>query len=239
MFKYKNTPKPALQPVTDFYGQIFIESMSSFVDKTCSVFAIGDHVKSVVLAKPTTMNNETTIVELSRNVEPHSITAVCMLNEKQLLAADSNGNIMAMSQSQNPIYNDERFQKLDICAAFHVGPQVTCMMAGSIGDINEDYLQSPVLFGSRSGSVGMVAQLKDPQLYEALLTVQERLQTVEEIDGGRFYGKLAKPDLIQNVVSGDVLFRIFGMADPLKHLAGLDIEADRLLSIIESLYNSV
>lgn len=213
--------------------------MTTSNDPNNGVLAIGDHIKSVVLAKTAIVNGEQTLVEVSRNVEAHSITALCMLDDKRLLAADTNGNIMAMSQCQNPIYNDNRFQLLDITGAFHVGPTVTGLLAGHIGDVRHDLIHLPVLYTTRSGSVGLVSQFKDPQIFAALQKVQDRLRTPEEREAKQFSGKLAKPDLIVDTVDGDVLFRVFSVPEPLSLLTGFDIEADRLFTIIESLYNSV
>lgn len=203
------------------------------------VLALGDNIKSVVLAKLETLNNEQNFIEASRNVEAHSITAVCMLDEKHVLSADVNGNLMAMTQLQNPIYNDDRFQNLEVTSAFHVGPTVTCLMAGSIGDINTDLLTQPVVYTTRSGSVGLVAQFKDALLYQTLLLVQERLSSPEEREGRQFSGKLTKHSSFQDIVDGDVLFRLFDLDDPSSQLSGLDIDPSRLLSVIEALYNSV
>jgi hypothetical protein len=233
LFKYKHSPKPALQPHSEFYGQIFVEALAVQSD----LLAVGDHIKSVVVAKLASDDHKE-FLEISRNVEAHSISSLAIIDERRFLAADTVGNIMALTQVQNPIYNDTRFQTLEVSSASFFGSMITCLVPGSLTDVDTSVIHTPVVYSSQSGSVGIIGQFRNRAIYEELLVVQSRLETVEEHESSVFLGRLAKPTEY-NMVNGDILFRILEKENPEELLTGLSIPSDQLFKIIESLYNSV
>lgn len=202
--------------------------------------AIGDNIKSVVVARMPIKEKE--VIEVSRNVDAHSISSVHIVDEGRFLAADTRGNLLAMTQIQNPMYNDIRFQTLECNMAVFVGSPITTLLPGSISNTSPDVDQiiaSPVIYTSQSGAVGLIAQFKDKKLYEILLKVQSKLALAEEMEASAFLGNFNGQPPDNKVVHGDILFRLFKLEDPMSVLQGFDLSNEHLFSVIEALFNSV
>ena len=118
--------------------------------------------------------------EIGRDTHPNWMTAVEILDDDVFLGAEQCFNLFVCQKDSTATADEDRMQLQEV-GMFHLGEYVNVFRHGSLVMQNSgetsNLTQGSVLFGTISGSVGMVAQLK-PDVYSTLLDVQERLSKV-------------------------------------------------------------
>lgn len=123
---------------------------------------------------------EGNLEEIGRDTHPNWMTAVEILDDDVFLGAENCFNLF-VCQKDSTLTSDEDRLQLQEVGMFHLGDYVNVFRHGSLvmqNNIEQSNLtQGSVLFGTISGSIGMVTQLKS-DFFNFLLELQERLNTV-------------------------------------------------------------
>jgi len=118
--------------------------------------------------------------EIGRDTHPNWMTAVEILDDDVFLGAENRFNLFVCQKDSSATVDEDRMQ-LQEAGMFHLGDYVNIFRHGSLVMQNasetSNYTQGSVLFGTISGSIGMVTQLK-AEFYNFLLDVQTRLNQV-------------------------------------------------------------
>lgn len=118
--------------------------------------------------------------EIGRDTHPNWMTAVEILDDDVFLGAEQSFNLFVCQKDSTATADEDRMQLQEV-GMYHLGEYVNVFRHGSLVMQNSgetsNLTQGSVLFGTVSGSIGMVAQLK-ADVYNTLLDVQERLSKV-------------------------------------------------------------
>ncbi|KAI1309419.1 DNA damage-binding protein 1 [Halotydeus destructor] len=183
---------------------LFLKTKGDFV-------LVGDLMRSMTLLNYKPM--ESTLEEISHDYQPNWMSAVEILDDDNFLGSDNSANLF-VCQKDSAAATDEERQHLTEIGLFHLGEYVNVFQHGSlvmqhVGE-NSTPIQGSVLYGSVSGSIGLVAQLP-PKFHGFLEEVQKRLtkviKSVGKIDHEfwRSFANERKTEACYNFIDGDLI----------------------------------
>ena len=139
---------------------------------------IADMMRSINLLAYKQM--EGNLEEIGRDTHPNWMTAVEILDDDVFLGAEHCFNLFVCQKDSTATADEDRMQLQEV-GMFHIGDYVNVFRHGSLVMQNSgetsNLTQGSVLFGTISGSIGMVTQLK-ADFYNFLVEVQKRLNAV-------------------------------------------------------------
>lgn len=139
---------------------------------------IGDMMRSINLLAYKQIEGQ--FEEIGRDTHPNWMTAVEILDDDVFLGAEHSFNLFVCQKDSTATADEDRMQLQEV-GMFHLGEYVNVFRHGSLVMQNSgetsNLTQGSVLYGTISGSIGMVAQLK-ADVYSTLMDVQERLSKV-------------------------------------------------------------
>jgi len=123
---------------------------------------------------------EGTFEEIARDYNPNWMTAIEIVDDDTFLGTDNAFNMFVCTKDGGAATDEERCQMQD-AGRIYLGDMVNTIRHGSLvrqhlGDTSVPTTGS-ILFGTLSGSVGLITQIPGP-FYEFLLELQERLTKV-------------------------------------------------------------
>lgn len=139
---------------------------------------IADLMRSINLLSYKQM--EGNFEEIGRDTHPNWMTAVEVLDDDVFLGAEQCFNLFVCQKDTAATADEDRMQ-LQEAGMFHLGDFVNVFKHGSLVMQNSSEqsisTQGSVLFGTISGSIGMVTQLS-ASFFEFLSNLQDRLNSV-------------------------------------------------------------
>ena len=163
--------------------------MALYVQVRGDLIVVGDLMKSVSLLRYEP--NESAIVELARDFNPNWMTAVDALDDDAYLGAENSFNLFTLRRNSDASTDEER-SRLDVAGEFHLGEFVNRFRRGSLvakaRDADEPANAECVLFGTVSGSLGVLASV-DKDTFDFALKVQNAMNQVVQGVGGLSHEK--------------------------------------------------
>ena len=160
-----------------------------YVQVRGDLIVVGDLMKSVSLLRYEP--NESAIVELARDFNPNWMTAVNALDDDAYLGAENSFNLFTLRRNSDASTDEER-SRLDVAGEFHLGEFVNRFRRGSLvaksRDADEPANAECVLFGTVSGSLGVLASV-DKDTFDFALKVQNAMNQVVQGVGGLSHEK--------------------------------------------------
>ena len=160
-----------------------------YVQVRGDLIVVGDLMKSVSLLRYEP--NESAIVELARDFNPNWMTAVDALDDDAYLGAENSFNLFTLRRNSDASTDEER-SRLDVAGEFHLGEFVNRFRRGSLvakaRDADEPANAECVLFGTVSGSLGVLASV-DKDTFDFALKVQNAMNQVVQGVGGLSHEK--------------------------------------------------
>ncbi|CAH0392029.1 unnamed protein product [Bemisia tabaci] len=214
---------------------------------------VGDLMRSMTLIQYKTM--EGSFEEIARDYNPNWMTAVEILDDDTFLGAENANNIF-ICQKDSAATTDEERQLMHGVGQIHLGEMVNVFKHGSLVMQHVSDTSTPtqgcVLFGTTSGSIGLVTQIS-PDLYNLLLNLQNALTKVIKSVGKiehsfwRSFHTDVKTELCEGFIDGELVESFLDL--PLKDMKsvaslvqidsgnGMKQEAsvDELVKIVEDL----
>lgn len=172
---------------------------------------VGDLMRSITLLQYKQM--EGSFEEIARDYEPNWMTAVEILDDDNFLGAENSNNLFVCVKD-SAVTNDEERQQMPEVAQIHLGDMVNVFRHGSLVMQNIGERTTPtqgcVLFGTVSGSIGLVTQIPS-DFYEFLRNLQERLthtiKSVGKIEHSfwRSFHTDSKTETCEGFIDGDLV----------------------------------
>lgn len=156
-----------------------------------------------------------TFTQLAHDLESAWLSAMEIIDDDTFIGADTNFNLYLAQKDLNVADDPDRSKFLTQCGFFHLGDLVNVMKHGYLvmnypHEMNNPIINKPILFGTYSGSIGLIAQIpKD--YYEFLLKLQKNLaskiKSVGKIDYDfwRTYTNDKKTEPSLNFIDGDLI----------------------------------
>ncbi|XP_071476122.1 DNA damage-binding protein 1-like [Diadema antillarum] len=242
------TPEHSLRVECSHYNNVlalYLKTKGDFI-------IVGDLMRSITLLAYKPM--EGCLEEIARDYNPNWMSAVEILDDDTFLGAENSSNLFSC-QKDSAATTDEERRHLQEVGLFHLGEFVNVFRHGSLvmQNIGESSIPTTgsVLFGTISGSVGLVTQLSE-EFYRFMLEVQNKLTKVIKSVGKikhsfwrSFYSE-RKTEPMDNFIDGDLLESFLDLSrDTMDEVAqGLQIDdggmkrdctANDLIKIIEEL----
>ncbi|XP_030845179.1 DNA damage-binding protein 1 [Strongylocentrotus purpuratus] len=242
------TPEHSLRVECSHYNNVlalYLKTKGDFI-------VVGDLMRSITLLAYKPM--EGCLEEIARDYSPNWMSAVEILDDDTFLGAENSSNLFTC-QKDSAATTDEERRHLQEVGLFHLGEFVNVFRHGSLvmQNIGESTIPTTgsVLFGTVSGSVGLVTQLNE-EFYRFLLEVQNKLTKVIKSVGKikhsfwrSFYSE-RKTEPMDNFIDGDLLESFLDLSrDTMDEVAqGLQIDdggmkrdcmANDLIKIVEEL----
>uniref|UniRef100_A0A1B6IJV9 RSE1/DDB1/CPSF1 C-terminal domain-containing protein n=1 Tax=Homalodisca liturata TaxID=320908 RepID=A0A1B6IJV9_9HEMI len=214
---------------------------------------VGDLMRSMALLQYKTM--EGCFEEMARDYNPNWMTSVEILDDDTFLGAENSLNLF-VCQKDSTSTSDEERQQIQEVGQFHLGDMVNVFRHGSlvmhhIGETSTP-TQGCVLYGTVSGAIGLVTQIK-AELFDFLYELQDRLtqiiKPVGKIEHGfwRSFTTDVKTEPCEGFIDGDLVESFLDLSpkDMKEVAAGLQIDngsgmkqdatVDDLIKIVEDL----
>ncbi|CAL8110980.1 unnamed protein product [Orchesella dallaii] len=192
--------------------------LSLFIKFKGDFILVGDLMRSITLLQYKSM--EGTFEEIARDYNPNWMTAIDIIDDDTFLGADNAFNLFVCTKDGGAATDEERCQMQD-AGRIHLGDMVNCIRHGSLvrqhlGDTCAPTTGS-LLFGTISGSVGLVTQI--PTIfYDFLLELQDKLskviKPVGKIDHSywRSFHNDRKQDPCEGFIDGDLIESFLDMS---------------------------
>ncbi|XP_015768553.1 PREDICTED: DNA damage-binding protein 1-like [Acropora digitifera] len=190
----------------------FLKSILALYLKSKGDFIlVGDLMRSITLLAYKSM--EGSLEEIAHDYSPNWMTAVEIIDDDTFLGAENSFNLFACQKDSGATADDDRSYLQD-AGQFHLGEFVNVFRHGSLvmehpGEASTPF-QGCILFGTVSGTIGIVAQL--PQELSSFLTqVQGKLskviKSVGKIDHEfwRSFSNERKQEPASGFVDGDLI----------------------------------
>ncbi|KAA8497681.1 DNA damage-binding protein 1 [Porphyridium purpureum] len=162
-----------LAEMASHYGH----SVALIIRSRGDFFIVGDLQKSITLLayKPVPGRIE----EIARDYDCNWMMAAEMIDDDTFLGAENSTNLFALHRSGDSATEEDR-SRLDKVGRYHLGELVNCFAQGSlVRDLydQETSVQSCVLFGTVSGTIGLIAGIS-AEAYKFLHSVQQAMNAV-------------------------------------------------------------
>lgn len=193
--KVYSLKKDVLEEVQSVYGQILTTNIS--VKK--EILLIGDLMRSVSVFK----HEKGVFIETGRDYSFCRITAQEIIDDKNFLCGDENGNLL-WTIIEDDFDNEES-------RGFYLGERINVIRKGSLMQEtwrNKSFIRRCFIFGTVAGSIGTIIQLNRKE-YELLFLAQECVCEFFEqsIEWREFYDKNRKL-LYDGFIDGRIVSRI-------------------------------
>ncbi|XP_054261134.1 DNA damage-binding protein 1 [Macrosteles quadrilineatus] len=225
---------------------LFLKTKGDFI-------LVGDLMRSMTLLQYKTM--EGCFEEMARDYNPNWMTAVEILDDDTFLGSENSLNLFVCQKDSSSTSDEERQQMQEV-GHFHLGDMVNVFRHGSlvmhhIGETSTP-TQGCVLYGTVSGAIGLVTQIKS-ELFDFLYELQDRLtQTIKpvgKIEHGfwRSFNTEVKTEPSEGFIDGDLIESFLDLShkDMQEVATGLQIDngsgmkqdatVDDLIKIVEDL----
>uniref|UniRef100_A0A1B6DPY2 DNA damage-binding protein 1 n=2 Tax=Clastoptera arizonana TaxID=38151 RepID=A0A1B6DPY2_9HEMI len=138
---------------------------------------IGDLMRSLTILKYRIM--EGSFEEVSRNYNPHWMTAVEIIDDETFLGAENHNNIFLCNKASNDEASEEERLAMRETGNFHVGDMINVFRHGSLVK-NHGQLSTPIegsiIYGTVNGAIGLITQL-NVFSFELLEQLEEKLSS--------------------------------------------------------------
>jgi len=144
------------------------------------ICAVGDLIKSVSILHRSESDSKFT--EIARDYNPNWMTGLEILDDDTYIGAETFFNIFTLAKNSSSELEEER-SRLETTGAFHVGDPVNKFRHGSLVMKTQENEMQPiqtVLFATVSGSIGIIATLKD----EDFMFFEKVQQSINQIIKG-------------------------------------------------------
>ncbi|XP_065339552.1 DNA damage-binding protein 1 [Cloeon dipterum] len=182
---------------------LFLKAKGDFI-------LVGDLMRSMTLLQYKTM--EGNFEEIARDFHPNWMTAVEIIDDDTFLGGENSYNLF-VCQKDSAASDEDRQQMIE-CGQFHVGDMVNVFRHGSLTmqHVFETSVptQGCILFGTVSGSIGLVTQVPS-EFYDFLLALQRNLVTAIKSVGKiehsfwRSFSTDTKTEPCENFIDGDLI----------------------------------
>lgn len=191
----------------------YFNSIVSLYVKTKGDFVIvGDVLRSITLLiyKPLNGNFE----QIATDLDTAWLSGIEIIDDDTYLGADSNFNLFTIQKDTNAVTDNERSRLLPV-GYFHLGDFINSMKRGSLVmnhpcEMSCPIINKPILYGSYSGSIGLIAQIPET-FYNFLLNLQNNLISVIkpvgkiDYDYWRSFSNEKKSEKATNFIDGDII----------------------------------
>ncbi|KAH9394713.1 DNA damage-binding protein 1 [Tyrophagus putrescentiae] len=201
-------------PMHDLHNECtYFNSVVSLFIKTKGDFVIvGDVLRSITLLiyKPLGGNFD----RIATDLDTAWLSSIDMIDDDTFIGSDNNFNLFTVQKDTSAVTDSER-QRLLSVGYFHLGDFVNVMKHGSLvmnhpSEMTCPILGKPILFGTYSGSIGLIATIPE-SFYKFLLQLQENLinviKSVGNIDyqSWRSFTNERKTEAAANFIDGDII----------------------------------
>lgn len=174
VFKWneKETNEPELVSECGHHGHVLVLHLECDGD----FIIVGDLMKSMILLKYSSIQG--TLEEIARDLDSNWMTAVNVLGDEMYIGAEADYNLFTLRHNMDAVTDEERV-RLDVQGAYHLGDFVNKFRRGSLvmQPTGTETFPTPLLYGTVSGSIGMIVTLKEND-FKILERVQAALQQV-------------------------------------------------------------
>ncbi|KAF7492574.1 DNA damage-binding protein 1 [Sarcoptes scabiei] len=170
LFEFTGT---ALNQETSIYTSvltIFIKTQGDFV-------LIGDVVRSFSLYTYNASSGSFTLI--ANDHKTSWLSSMEIINDETFIGSDNSFNIFVSQKQNNIVADPEHLDEIKQYGFFHLGDLINVMKHGDLvmnypTEMKNPVINKPLLFGTYSGSIGLIAQIHK-NLYESLLRLQKNL----------------------------------------------------------------